>query len=217
MMDLVEAAVHTGRRDEAATHVAAMREANVAAVSSRVALLAGGATAMAAPDESAVGLFEKTISGPNASRWPFYLARVQLAYGERLRRLRSRSASRAHLTSALDAFERLGAEPWAARAAGELRATGLSRPRGELWDRDALTPQELEIARLAATGLTNRQIGERLFLSRRTVGFHLYRIFPKLGITSRAALRDALQASARRSAGQMTEARPTPPADTDLP
>ena len=74
----------------------------------------------------------------------------------------------------------------------ELRATGRTRSRGRQ-DREALTPQELHIAMLAATGLSNKQIGSRLFLSHRTVSAHLYRVFPKLGIASRAALRDALQ------------------------
>lgn len=217
MMDLVEAAVHIGRRDEAAAHVAAMHEADVDAVSSRAALLVSGATAMAAPDESAIRLFETAISSRDAERWPFYLARVQLAYGERLRRMRLMADSRVHLSSALRTFERLGATPWGARAAGELRASGLSKARGDRRDSDALTPQELEIAGLAATGLTNKQIGERLFLSHRTVGFHLHRIFPKLGIASRAALRDALEASARRSAGHMTEERPTSSGDTHGP
>ena len=125
-----------------------------------------------------------------ADRWPFELARVELAYGERLRRDRATMASRRHLAAALDTFESLGARPWAARAVGELRVTGLTRPsiRGPA----PLTAQEREIALLAATGLSNKQIGERLFLSHRTIGAHLYRIFPKLGITSRAALRDAL-------------------------
>jgi DNA-binding NarL/FixJ family response regulator len=104
--------------------------------------------------------------------------------------------SRVHLKAALATFERLGAQPWADRAAHELRASGQVKPRGEDRDRDALTPQEREIALLAATGLTNKEIGKRLFLSPRTVGAHLYRIFPKLGITSRAALRDALDRTA---------------------
>ena len=96
--------------------------------------------------------------------------------------------ARAQLTAALEIFEGLGAKPWAVRATGELRATGRAVQR----DGDALTPQELEIAELAAAGLSNKQIGQRLFLSHRTVGAHLYQIFPKLGVTSRAALRDAL-------------------------
>jgi DNA-binding NarL/FixJ family response regulator len=98
------------------------------------------------------------------------------------------------LTAALEIFERLGARPWAARAASELRAAGRADPFAVQRDRVPLTPQELEIAMLAAGGLTNKQIGQRLFLSHRTVGAHLYQIFPKLGITTRAALRDALAA-----------------------
>lgn len=97
-----------------------------------------------------------------------------------------------HLAAALETFERLGAGPWARRAAGELRVTGLAKPRAREQDHVSLTPQEREIATLAAVGLSNKQIGQRLFLSHRTVGAHLYQVFPKLGITSRAALRDAL-------------------------
>jgi DNA-binding NarL/FixJ family response regulator len=79
------------------------------------------------------------------------------------------------------------------RASNELRATGLTPGRTDLSGPASLTPQQLEIARLAAEGLTNKEIGERLFLSHRTVSTHLYQLFPKLGVTSRAALRDALK------------------------
>ena len=82
--------------------------------------------------------------------------------------------------------------PWAERAANELRATGIHRERPGAPDQAGLTGQQRQIAELAAAGLTNKQIGERLFISPRTVGYHLYQIFPKLGVTSRAALRDAL-------------------------
>jgi DNA-binding CsgD family transcriptional regulator len=192
LLDLVEAAVRTGRHAEAAAHVAAMREANVAALCPRLALVVGGSAALAAADDGALRLFEDALAIPGAGRWPFDLARVQLAYGERLRRAQATSQSRPHLAAALETFERLGARPWATRAANELRATGQTRPRVDERDRDALTPQEHEIAMLAAAGLTNKQIGQRLFLSHRTVGGHLHRVFAKLGITSRAALRDAL-------------------------
>ena len=101
----------------------------------------------------------------------------------------------------MDTFDRLGAEPWARRARRELRATGRTRRRPLDPDAPLLTPQELQIARLAAAGLTNKEIAERLYLSPRTVGGHLYRVFPKLGITSRAALRDSLQALADRGDG----------------
>jgi DNA-binding CsgD family transcriptional regulator len=192
MLDVVEAAVHTGRHVEADAHVAALHHADVAAISSRTALLAGAATAVAAADDHAAQLFEHALAIPGASHWPFDLARVQLVYGERLRRLRATTESRVHLGAALETFERLGARPWATRARNELRATGQTKPRAGEHAWASLTPQEREIAMLAAAGLTNKQIAERLFLSHRTVGGHLHRLFPKLGVATRAALRDAL-------------------------
>ncbi len=192
MLDLVEAALRTGRAGEATAHVRAIREAGLARISSRLALLSSAAAAMTAPDEEATGPFDQALATRDAERWPFDLARVQLLYGERLRRTREMTQARAQLAAALETFRRLGAMTWAERATVELRATGQSRPRGTHQDHETLTPQELEIAMLAATGLSNKQIGSRLYLSHRTVGAHLYRIFPKLGITSRAALRDAL-------------------------
>ncbi len=194
MMDLVEAAMRTGRHVEAAAHITAIRAENVAALSSRVALLAAGAAAIAAPDEAATGLFEQALMIPGIDRWPFDLARVQLAYGERLRRTRATTVSRVHLTAALETFERLGARPWTIRAGHELRATGQTRSRSSMSASETLTAQEHEIAMLAAAGLTNKQIGEQLYLSHRTVGAHLHQVFRKLGITTRAALRDALAA-----------------------
>lgn len=198
-LDLVESAARTGRRTEAAAHVAAMRDANVARLSPRVALLAGACEAIAAPDDSALGLFGKALAIPGVDRWPFDLARVRLIYGERLRRLRATSESRVQLAAALDTFDRLGARPWADRARIELRAAGQAGPVGLGGREEApalLTPQERQIAELAAAGLTNKQIAERLFLSHRTVGGHLHQVFPKLGIATRAALRDALAAVA---------------------
>jgi DNA-binding CsgD family transcriptional regulator len=199
MADLVEAALRTGRAAEAAAHVRAMREAGIARISSRLALLSSAAAAMIAPDEEATGLFDQALATSDAERWPFDMARVQLLYGERLRRTREMTQARVHLAAALETFRRLGGMTWAERAAMELRATGRTRPRGEHHAHEALTPQELEIAMLAATGLSNKQIGTRLYLSHRTVGAHLYRIFPKLGITSRAALRDALPGQPAKS------------------
>ena len=155
-------------------------------------MLAGAAAAMIAPDDEAVELFDRSLATRDAERWPFDLARVQLLYAERLRREGGMTEARVHLVAAIEGFRRLGAKMWAQRAAMELRATGQTRSQGRQQDREALTPQELEIAMLAATGLSNKQIGSRLFLSHRTVSAHLYRVFPKLGITSRAALRDAL-------------------------
>jgi DNA-binding NarL/FixJ family response regulator len=89
--------------------------------------------------------------------------------------------------------QRLRAQPWAVRAGNELRATGITVGQTEPVGAVSLTPQQLEIARLAAAGLTNKVIGERMFLSPRTVGTHLYQMFPKLGISSRAALGEAIK------------------------
>jgi DNA-binding CsgD family transcriptional regulator len=193
-MDLVEAAMRTRRRAEAEVHARVLREAGVAALSPRLAILVAASSAIAADDEHAPALFEEALSLPTTDQWPFDVARVRLACGERLRRLRATTESRPYLEAALTSFQKLGAVPWAARAELELRATGqvttASRSPGAV----ALTPQELRIAGLAASGMSNKQIAQRLFLSPRTVGGHLYQIFPKLGITSRAALRDALGA-----------------------
>jgi DNA-binding CsgD family transcriptional regulator len=191
-MDLVEAAVRTNRLDDAKAHVAAMGEEGIAALSPRLALLVAGSAALVAPDNVAAELFEHALGLPQIERWPFDRARVQLAYGERLRRTRSTMLqSRTQLSATLDAFNRLGAHPWVRRAGNELRATGETRLTGVHLDY-ALTPQQHEITALAASGLSNKQIAERLYLSPRTVGNHLHRAYSKLGITSRAALRDAL-------------------------
>ncbi|MFE5028746.1 ATP-binding protein [Streptomyces sp. NPDC056656] len=192
IMELVESAVRTGRLAEAAAHVAAVREAGVAAISPRLAMTVEASAAIAATDRHAADLFEEALAIPGTDRWPFELARVQLAHGERLRRARSNTKARTQLISALDTFERLGATPWAARAGNELRATGPARRQAERTGPASLTPQQREIATLAASGLTNKQIGERLYLSPRTVSAHLHQLFPKLGVASRAALRDAL-------------------------
>jgi DNA-binding CsgD family transcriptional regulator len=188
IMETVEAAARSGRQDQARVHVSAARSARVDALSPRLALTVAGAAAMAATDQDFPDLFERALHTSDADRWPFDLARIHLAYGERLRRTHSPAAARDHLDAALDTFEQLRAKPWALRAGNELRATGVHRHGPH----QTLTPQQHQIASLAAAGLTNKQIGERLFLSARTVGYHLHQIFPKLGVSSRAALRDAL-------------------------
>jgi len=193
-MDLVEAAVRTGRHDQAAAHVAALRQAGLARISPRLAMLTSASAALAAPANKAGPLFAEALAVPAADRWPFELARVRLAYGEHLRRARATADARTQLGAALTAFEALGARPWAVRAGNELRATGLATARADGYGPVTLTAQEHQVAALAAAGLTNKQIGERLYMSHRTVAAHLYQIFPRLGITSRAALRDALTA-----------------------
>ena len=118
---------------------------------------------------------------------PHERARTELVYGEALRRARMRTASRIHLRAALAGFEQLGAEPWAERARAELRATGeTTQARGFAWD--TLTVQELQIAQLAARGASNPEIAGQLFLSRRTIEYHLHKVFTKLGLASRTEL-----------------------------
>ncbi|MEO3811005.1 AAA family ATPase [Sphaerisporangium sp. B11E5] len=197
-LDLVEAALHTGRRAEMAAHVKALHSAGIAALSPRLEMLTAAAAALAADDACARARFEAALSVPDPDRWPFESARVRLAYGERLRRLRDTSAAREQLAIAHDAFFLLGAAPWRDRAANELRATGITR-QSPFDAASALTPQEREIAELAGGGLTNKQIGQKMFISHRTVADHLHKVFPKLGISSRAALRDALTAYDRRA------------------
>ena len=192
LLELVEGALRSGRTAEARAHVDAMTAAGLARISPRLALVVAGCVAMVADPDEAGAAFDRALAVPDAERWPFDLARIRLAYGEHLRRFRQTRAARTELGAALASFQRLDARPWAQRAAGELRAGGdPSRPTGERGLR-TLTPQERRIAELAAAGLTNKEIGDLLRLSHRTVGGHLHRIFPKLGVTSRVALRDAL-------------------------
>jgi DNA-binding CsgD family transcriptional regulator len=144
-----------------------------------------------ADDDSAEALFIDTL-GADLGGYPFLRARTLYSFGRWLRRRRRNADSRRPLRDAVDLFDRLGATRWSANARQEVRATGEILGRRSRDARDRLTAQELQIARFAAQGLSNREIGERMFLSHRTVGSHLYRIFPKLEITSRAQLRDVL-------------------------
>jgi ATP/maltotriose-dependent transcriptional regulator MalT len=186
--DFVEAAVRSGRpeltepavRDFAAwADHAPMRWP--AAVAARMrGLLASGAEADAH--------YEASLQLRADTETPFEHARTQLLYGEHLRRARRRSEARPQLRAALAAFERLGAKPWAARASTELRATGETARRREPSTIDQLTPQELQIARFVSEGASNREVAVKLFLSPRTVEYHLHKVFTKLGIASRGEL-----------------------------
>jgi DNA-binding CsgD family transcriptional regulator len=149
------------------------------------------AAAILATDAVAERHFRVAIASAQAD-WPFYAARAQLAYGTWLRRHRRMTQSRAPLREAAETFEALGLLRYAERARRELRASGETVRRRDPGAWAQLSPQELQIAQLAAEGLSNREIGEQLYLSHRTVESHLYRVFPKLGVTSRAQLRDAL-------------------------
>ncbi|MFG1817896.1 AAA family ATPase [Kribbella sp. NPDC049174] len=187
-LDLVEAAMLTGRHAEAVAHVKAAQTIGLESQSDRLRLVVLTTAAITETDVDDDRL-EAAIASPTNDRWPFDLARIQLTYGAHLRRTKNTSRARHHLAAASATFQRLNARPWTTRTENELRATGI--PHDSPVDA-TLTTQQRQIAELAAAGLTNKQIAERLVLSPRTVSTHLYQIFPKLGITTRAALRDAL-------------------------
>jgi DNA-binding CsgD family transcriptional regulator len=144
--------------------------------------------ALLADGDTATALYERSLSRQNGSPRSFMLALTHLLLGEHLRRVRQRSAARPHLRLALEIFERFDAVPWAARARTELRATGETVQRHD--DSPRLTPQELQVAQLVATGASTKRVAAQLYLSPRTVDSHLRQIFIKLGISSRAELRD---------------------------
>ncbi|MFE9421459.1 AAA family ATPase [Kitasatospora sp. NPDC006697] len=192
--DLAAAAVRAGRIDDARLVLEATERTLGSERSPRVQAIVHRAAALVSEtDEAAEQHFHAALADPAARRWPFEHALSQLDFGEWLRRRRRTAEARQPLNDALETFRRLGARPWIDRAAAELRAAGASVLQGsEPTPKAELTPQEMQIAELAAQGLTNRDIASRLYLSPRTVGYHLHKVFPKLGITSRAQLRDAL-------------------------
>jgi DNA-binding CsgD family transcriptional regulator len=192
VLDLVEAG---GRGEHAAQVKKVTDELEEIARRSEPPILRAGlacARPLLSDDSHAEALFVAAL-GEELESYPFLRARTLFSYGRWLRRQRRSADSRSPLRDAIDLFDGLGANRWSERARGELRATGEKIGPRTPDARDRLTAQELQIAELAAAGLSNREIGERLFLSHRTIGSHLYRIFPKLGITARAQLRAALE------------------------
>src|SRR5262245_27575109 len=186
--DLVEAAVRAGHPGAAPDAVARLeRWATATAVPWGLALVAT-CRGLLSDGDTAEGHFARALELHAAASRPFDRARTQLACGQALRRARRPSQARSHLRAALEGFERLGAAPWAGRARAELRASGETARRRDPSTLTQLTPQELQIARLAAAGATNREIAAQLFVSPRTVEYHLYKVFPKLGVASRAEL-----------------------------
>ncbi|HEY3759246.1 MAG TPA: AAA family ATPase [Solirubrobacteraceae bacterium] len=140
--------------------------------------------------EEALRLHDRT---PDA----FEMARTRLAYGARLRRVRKRVQARGELYAAIEIFERLGARSWAEQASVELAATGAQARRRDVSTLDELTPQELQIARLLAAGKTTREAAAAIFVSPKTVEYHLRHVYDKLGIRSREELANRLQSSRR--------------------
>jgi len=191
--ELVDAAVRSARPDAVADVVEQIEWFSRTSSSPAMAVGVRYARAVLATGDEAESLFEEALRTVPAG-WPFQRAWAQLAYGEWLRRKRRTAESRPHLRAARETFDALGIIPWSERARDELRAAGEGSPRRSADARDQLTAHELHIAQLAAGGMTNREIGQRLFLSHRTVSTHLHRIFPKLGVTARSELKTVLHA-----------------------
>ncbi|MBV9310200.1 MAG: AAA family ATPase [Solirubrobacterales bacterium] len=199
---LVEAAVRTGHHDHARELVRDVERLSLESPATIIHLgLLYARPLVAAADLAEPGFLAALEA--DIGRSPFFRARVQLAYGEWLRHQRRIGESRVILRLARDAFDAIGARPWGDRVREQLRASGESGggPAPVAVTAKELTPQERQIAELAAEGMTNREIGEQLFLSPRTVASHLYRLFPKLGIASRAELPRALARADDISAG----------------
>ncbi|MGU3391500.1 helix-turn-helix transcriptional regulator [Sphingomonas sp. M1A8_2b] len=189
--DLVEAAIAADRRDVAVRMLADIVTAtNRKPVPWVGANLAYCKALVAAPERS--GTAFDAASREDLKDWPFLRGRCLLAQGEYLRRSRRPAEARAPLRAAAQTFDALGAVPWSERAWNDLRAAGEGSRPSETLLASVLSPRELQIAQLAAAGLTNKEIGRRLNLSHRTVGYHLHKIFPKTGVTARYELRDVL-------------------------
>ena len=187
VMFLAEAAVHANRHDDARAVIADLEQVAAMTPAPLLHVQLSYARAVLADDTEAERLYLAAL-GQNLARWPWVRARLELAYGRWLRRQRRVAESRQPLRSAQITFDLIGASSWSEQARSELRAAGERTRAPGLSAQNVLSAQELQIARLAAEGLSNREIGERLYLSPRTIGSHLYRIFPKLEIISRAQL-----------------------------
>jgi DNA-binding NarL/FixJ family response regulator len=192
--DLAEAAVRSGAPGAIRTIMAEMEAAGRRTTAPALHASLRYARVLLASDDQAGALFDAALRS-DMSTTPFLRARVQLAYGEWLHRQRRNSAAREPLRAAREGFDALGVIPWSDRARQQLRSTGETSRRRTPAAREQLTPQELQIVQMAADGLSNREIGQKLYLSPRTVSSHLYRVFPKLGITSRTELRAAIGTS----------------------
>ena len=192
--DLAAAAVRADRRMEGCDVIEHALSRLDGGASARLEQLIARARGILAGPGGAEAHFGTALADPAGDQWPFERAQLRLDYAEWLRRRRRINDAKPVLTEALGTFRRLGARSWAQRTEAELRACGVA-VAGAPAQADALgelTPQQRQIVRLASDGLTDREIGDRLFLSPRTVSSHLYRSYPKLGVASRHQLRDVI-------------------------
>ena len=192
--DLAAAAIRADRRMEGQDVLERALSPLHGTASPRLGQLIAHARGILAGPDGAEAHFGTALADPAGDQWPFERAQLRLDYAEWLRRRRRINDAKPVLTQALATFRLLRARSWAQRAEAELRACGVA-VAGAPGERDALwelTPQQRQIVRLASHGLTNREIGDRLFLSPRTVSSHLYRSYPKLGVAGRNQLRDVI-------------------------
>ncbi len=192
LIELIEAAVRSGRPELAATASAQLGERAHASGSTWLLGLHARSQALLTQGPAAEPYYREAIERLAHGRLAPHLARAQLVYGEWLRREHRRVDSRVQLQAAYDTFSDIGAEAFAERARRELLASGETARRRSVDTHNDLTPQEAQIARLASEGQTNPEIGAQLFISPRTVEYHLRKVYPKLDISSRRELRGAL-------------------------
>jgi DNA-binding CsgD family transcriptional regulator len=186
--DLIEAQVRLGETRKAVRQLANLLEHAEESQSPWALAVGARCRAFVAEDDDVDEAFAAALELHTAEPSAWERARTELAWGERLRRRRQPRTAREQLHSALKTFERLGSQPWADRTRTELRASGERLPRGDPAAHDQLTPQELQVSLAAADGLTSKEIGARLFLSPKTVDFHLGRAYRKLEVRSRSEL-----------------------------
>jgi DNA-binding CsgD family transcriptional regulator len=200
--DQVEAATRLDRRDQARTALEAFSDHATDGEPAWMRARLTTARALLAEGDEASRAFEQALELIGSSH-SFECGRIHLLYGEHLRRSRRRKEARAHLRAAVERFTETYAEPWLKRAQRELDATGETSRKRDPSTIDQLTPQELQISRYVAQGLRNKEVAARLYLSPRTIEYHLRNVFSKLGISSRAQLaRLALGADATLAAVQ---------------
>ena len=188
LVELIEADVRVGQADEAAAALDRLSERTRASGTDWALGIEAGSRALLSEGKDAEPLYLEAVERLERSRVVVCLARARLLYGEWLRRENRRADARTQLRAAHETFSDIGAEAFAERARHELAATGETARRRTDDARDALTPQEAHIAQLAKDGLSNPEIGAQLFISPRTVQYHLHKVFGKLDITSRNQL-----------------------------
>jgi DNA-binding CsgD family transcriptional regulator len=194
LSEMVEAAARSGEPERAARALDQLQEGTTVSGTDWALGVEARSRALISEGEAADALYREAIDRLGRTRVRVEHARARLLYGEWLRRGRRRLEARAELRAAHESFIAIGAAAFAARAARELLATGETARKRTVESSDRLTPQETQIARLARDGLSNPEIGSRLFISPRTVEYHLHKVFSKLDIGSRSQLEQALPA-----------------------